>query len=50
VAATDESIFRGPGNCSLGRLERLGLLAGASIEYRPGQQRQTVQILSSGSS
>jgi histone acetyltransferase (RNA polymerase elongator complex component) len=50
VAATDESIFRGPGNCSLGRLERLGLLAGASIEYRPGQQRQTVQILSAGSS
>jgi histone acetyltransferase (RNA polymerase elongator complex component) len=44
VAAVDESIFRGPGNCSIKRLTGLGLLAGVAVEYRAGQLRQTVRI------
>jgi histone acetyltransferase (RNA polymerase elongator complex component) len=44
IAAADESIFRGPGNCSRRRLEKLGLLAGTLVAYRDGQQRQTVEV------
>jgi histone acetyltransferase (RNA polymerase elongator complex component) len=44
IAAADESVFRGPGNCGLRRLSALGLLAATRIEYRPGQPRHTVKV------
>jgi histone acetyltransferase (RNA polymerase elongator complex component) len=45
IAAADESVFRGRGNGGLRRLAALGLLADTRIEYRPGQQRHTIEIL-----
>lgn len=44
IAAADESVFRGPGNCGPRRLAALGLLGSTRIEYRPGQRRQTVVV------
>jgi histone acetyltransferase (RNA polymerase elongator complex component) len=44
VAAADESIFRGPGNCSIKRLIALGLLTGVAVKYQAGQRRQTLKI------
>ncbi len=44
IAAADESLFRGSGNCSMKRLERLGLLDGIEVVFSPDRKRNTVGI------
>ncbi len=44
LAATDESLFRGPGNCNIKRLNTLGLMDGVELKFNLYQQRNTVQI------
>lgn len=44
MAAADESLFRGPGNCYRQRLMALGLLTGVEVVFMPGLPRQTVHL------
>ncbi len=44
IAAADQSLFRGPGNCHVQRLQSLGLLHGVEVVFDPLQERQTALI------
>ncbi len=47
LAAADESLFRGPGNCYRQRLLTLGLLNNVEVVFVPGLPRQTVLMAGS---
>ena len=42
IAAADESLFRGAGNCSMKRLKNMGLLDGVEVVFNSDQKRNTV--------
>ena len=46
VSSRDQSIFRGPGNCNLKRLEGRGLLQNVALRFDPGLSRDSVIITS----